>query len=171
MSQHGSVLLGTRARDVLDRDVVGVVAVAGVAAETSSWCQRSAALRLSEPVAQRPFRTLRSLRACRWARWPRRPTAATTGDPDQEQDASWGHCVGAPSSRYKRFELAVVQVKPELGTGPFDVGGLNVQFTVSTSSPGSKVPLALESWNCVIVAEWLAAVRLVMVGRGAGMRQ
>jgi hypothetical protein len=46
-----------------------------------------------------------------------------------------------------------VQVKPELGTGPFDVGGLNVQFTVSTSSPGSNVPFSLASWNSVIVAE------------------
>ena len=32
-----------------------------------------------------------------------------------------------------------MQVKPELGTEPFDVAGLKVQFTVSTSSPDSVI--------------------------------
>jgi hypothetical protein len=50
-------------------------------------------------------------------------------------------------------DYAVVQVKPELGTGPLAVGELNVQFTVSTSSPASNVSFAFESWNTVIVAD------------------
>jgi hypothetical protein len=34
-----------------------------------------------------------------------------------------------------------------------DVAGLNVQFTVNCSSPSSNVPLALASWNSLMVAE------------------
>jgi hypothetical protein len=48
----------------------------------------------------------------------------------------------------------VLQVKPERGTGPLDVGGLNVQLTVSTSSFGSSnIPFSFESWNSLIVAD------------------
>ena len=61
-----------------------------------------------------------------------------------------------------------MQVKPELGTGPFDVGGLNVQLTVSTSSPGSKMPFALESWNTVIVADVYARSVMSSVHCGFG---
>jgi hypothetical protein len=46
-----------------------------------------------------------------------------------------------------------VQVKPDLGTTPLEVAGLNLQFTVSTSSPESNVPFAFASWNSMIVAE------------------
>ena len=47
----------------------------------------------------------------------------------------------------------MVQVKPDRGTAPSDVGVLNVQFTVSTSSlAGSNVPSSFESWNSLIVA-------------------
>jgi hypothetical protein len=34
-----------------------------------------------------------------------------------------------------------------------NVGGLDVQFTVSTSPPGSNMPFPLESWNSVIVSD------------------
>jgi hypothetical protein len=44
-----------------------------------------------------------------------------------------------------------VQVKPDVGTEPLDVGGLNVQFTVSTTV--SNVPFASWSWLTVIVAD------------------
>jgi hypothetical protein len=49
----------------------------------------------------------------------------------------------------------VVQVKPELGTDPFELAGLNVQLTASTSvSQRPKSPLAaVWSWNSLIVAE------------------
>jgi hypothetical protein len=46
-----------------------------------------------------------------------------------------------------------VQVKPDRGTEPLDVGGLHVQLTVSTSSLSSNVPLVLAFWNRLIVAE------------------
>ena len=55
----------------------------------------------------------------------------------------------------QRFESYVEQVKPESGTGPFDVGGLNVQFTVSTrvSQRPNSPSAAVWSWNSLIVAE------------------
>ena len=52
---------------------------------------------------------------------------------------------------FRRYDA--VQLKFVRGTGPFDVGELNVQLTVSTSSPASNVPLSLASWNSVMVAE------------------
>jgi len=61
-----------------------------------------------------------------------------------------------------------VQVTLEVGTGPFDVGELNVQFTVSTSSPGSNVPFPFESWNNVIVADVNAMSVMVSVHCGFG---
>jgi hypothetical protein len=45
------------------------------------------------------------------------------------------------------LSLGRQQVKPDLGTEPFEVGGLNVQLTVSTSSEASNVPFPFESWN------------------------
>jgi hypothetical protein len=59
-------------------------------------------------------------------------------------------------------------VKPELGTGPFDVGGLNVQFTVSTSSPGSNVPFSFESWNSVNMADVNAMSVMFSIQFGLG---
>lgn len=44
-------------------------------------------------------------------------------------------------------------MEPDRGTSPSEVGGLNVQFTVSTSSPGSNMPSSFESWNSLIVAD------------------
>jgi len=61
-----------------------------------------------------------------------------------------------------------VQVTLEVGTGPFDVGELNVQFTVSTSSPGSNVPFPFESWNNVIVADVNAMSVMFSVQFGFG---
>jgi hypothetical protein len=46
-----------------------------------------------------------------------------------------------------------VQVKPLSGTEPLLVDGLNVQFTVITSSPASNMPFPLESWNTWIMAD------------------
>jgi hypothetical protein len=57
-------------------------------------------------------------------------------------------------------------VKPD--TGPFDVGELNVQLTLNTSSPPSNVPLAFESWNRLIVADVNAMSVIVSVHRGLG---
>lgn len=61
-----------------------------------------------------------------------------------------------------------VQVKPEDGTDPFDVGELNVQFTVSTSSPASNVPFWFESWKSVIVADVNAMSVMFSVHCGFG---
>ena len=46
-----------------------------------------------------------------------------------------------------------MQVKPVRGTGPFDVAGLNVQLTESTSSPVSNIPFSFESWKSWIEAD------------------
>jgi hypothetical protein len=59
-----------------------------------------------------------------------------------------------------------VQVKPDVGTAPFDVGGLNAQFTVSTSV--SNVPFASWSWLSLIVAEVNAMSVMASVQFGLG---
>jgi hypothetical protein len=41
-----------------------------------------------------------------------------------------------------------VQLKPDVGTEPLDVGGLNVQFTVSTTV--SNEPFASWSWLTMV---------------------
>jgi hypothetical protein len=61
-----------------------------------------------------------------------------------------------------------VQAKVNLGTAPLDVGELNVQLTVSTSSPVSNVPFSFESWNSVIVADVNAMSVIVSVQFGFG---
>jgi hypothetical protein len=61
-----------------------------------------------------------------------------------------------------------VQVKPLAGTAPLLVAGLNVQFTVSWSSPGSNVPFAFASWNNVIVADVNAISVMFSVHPGLG---
>ena len=59
-------------------------------------------------------------------------------------------------------------MKPDVGTDPFDVAGLNVQFTVSWSSPGSNVPLEFASWKSLIVAEVKATSVMFSVHCGLG---
>jgi hypothetical protein len=61
---------------------------------------------------------------------------------------------------------AVVQVKLELGTAPFDVGELNVQFTVRTRV--SNEPFASWSWLSLIVAEVNAMSTMDSVHCGLG---
>jgi hypothetical protein len=57
-------------------------------------------------------------------------------------------------------------VKALAGTEPVLVGGLNVTFTVSTSSPASNVPFPFESWNTWIVADANATSVMVSVQLG-----
>jgi hypothetical protein len=59
-------------------------------------------------------------------------------------------------------------VKALAGTEPVLVGGLNVTFTVSTSSPASNVPFPFESWNTWIVADVNATSVMVSVQLGFG---
>lgn len=62
----------------------------------------------------------------------------------------------------------VVKVKPDAGTVPLDVAGLKVTCTVSTSSPGSNVPLPFASWKSWIVADVNATSVMVSVQFGFG---
>jgi hypothetical protein len=61
-----------------------------------------------------------------------------------------------------------MQVKPDVGTEPFDVGELKVQLTGSTSSPASNIPFSFESWNSLIVADVNAISVMVSAHCGLG---
>src|SRR6266545_2754130 len=85
---------------------------------------------------------------------------------EQRSNATRGHRRVPPNSRYGRPTNYTVQVKPDVGTAPSDVGGSNVQFTVSTSV--SNEPFASWSWLSLIVAEVNAISSMVSVQFGLG---
>jgi hypothetical protein len=93
--------------------------------------------------------------SARWRRVTRVCVSRRGGGPGA------GHAPQPTTTPNDCYEL--VQVNPDCGTEPFDVGGLNVQLTVNTSSPASKIPLALASWNTVMVADVNATSVMVSV--------
>jgi hypothetical protein len=131
------------------------------------------------------MRQLRSDVVCRWYRRDHNigscPEAAQGGGfrvsdgfstvwpkPPRRRPAGGENPSGGPSCVCAVLGGQKVQVKPELGTGPLEVGGLNVQLAVRTSvSQRPNSPLAgVWSWNSRIVADENSTSSMVSVQFG-----